>query len=284
MAEGYTYNAIAEHPIIPEYDDNEIKYKWNGALLNLSDLPVNEYTKTVFNITGSVTGETTVTGNAINVNTVNTGDTYELVVSMQYPSNSNIELTLTVTGEDEPVKILIPAGSISEKVTLRTPSQSPAPTISDPVVSPVKDADYAYQVVLPEVILDKFKAYHGVYIQKSISAMTSEDIATMDVDMIDSEGTVLKFAIPLRDVQIEEAQISDYKYALILALPKTVYDAGSYSLLEHTFQSPSEFEKLGDVVIGTSMFTVLYRVGEDMEFVSRYMKEIEYEFDLKYTE
>ena len=81
MAERYTYNAIAEHPIIPEFDDTEEKFKWNGALLNLSDLPFNEYTKTIYNISGEITGDTKVLTNTVTLDCVNTGDTYEVVIS-----------------------------------------------------------------------------------------------------------------------------------------------------------------------------------------------------------
>lgn len=289
MADGYAYNPIAEHPIIPEFDDT-LKWKWNGALLDLSELPFDEYTKTVFQTSGSGggggdTGGTQIVTNAITVDCINTGDTYEVVATLQYPSDTEVTVTLNVAGESGPVSIVIPAGSITAREQLSTPSIDPKPSLSDPAVSPIKDDNYTFQVILPETITNKFKAYYGVYPEATISALTSDDIMTMDVEMIDSEGMTLRFEIPPRDIlDIEEEDYYLYKYALIIAIPKTIYDNHKFSFVEHTFQSPSEFEKKEDLVIGTSSYTVLYRVSEDVEFISRYMETIDYTFDIKYQE
>lgn len=285
MAERYTYNAIAEHPIIPEFDDTEEKFKWNGALLNLSDLPVGEYTKTVFNIAGSVTGETSVVTNAISVNCVNTGDTYEIVATMQYPSDSDITVSVNVEGESEPVSVAIPRGSMSAKRSISRVSSSPAPSVSNPSVIPVKDDDYTYKVTINEYIGSEFKAYYGAYLQKNLDTLDASAVSSMDNQVINDEGKLLKFEIPMRGVEISSlSELENYRYALILAIPKTIYDNDKYSFLEHTFQSPSEFMKKGNLEIGGLQYTVLYRVSDDMQFVSRYMETIEYEFDLKYTE
>lgn len=289
MAERYTYNAIAEHPIIPEFDDNEEKFKWNGALLNLSDLPFSEYTKTVFQVSGSTPGPSpeptgSTKTNVITVECVNTGDTYEVVATLQYPSESQVMVMVTVSDVASPVSVIIPAGSITAKESTQVPTTSPRPTLSNPSVDPVKDDTYTYQVTLPEPITDKFKAYYGVILQKRLSGLTSSDVLNMDVVLIDVDGMRLTYEIPSRDVEITEQEVENYKYALILAIPKSIYDGGNYSFLEHTFQSPSEFVKKEDMVLGTSQYTVLDRTSEGMQFVSRYMATIEYEFDLKYVE
>lgn len=285
MAERYTYNAIAEHPIIPEYDDNEEKFKWNGALLNLSDLPVSEYTKTVYNISGEITGSTpSVPTNVVTVDCVNTGETYEVIATMQYPSETEITVTVSVEGEAEPVSVTVAPGNVMGRRSLTRSSSSPRPAVTNPSVSPVKDENYTYQVSIAESVVDKFKAYYGVWLEMRLSGLTSDVITSMNLEQIDSEGMLLKYMIPQADVQITEEQIEYYKYALILAIPKSVYDGGYYSLLEHTFQSDAEFVKKEDMLIGTTQYTILYRVSEGMQFVSRYMQTIEYDFDLKYTE
>ena len=291
MADGYNYNAIAEHPLIPEFDDT-LKWKWNGALLDLSELPFEEYTKTVFQTSGSggggggdSTGGTKIKTNAVSVDYATNGDVYELVATMQYPSDTEITVTVSVADEPEPVEIVVAPGSITGRKKLTRSSSEPKPTVSDPAVSPVKDETYTYQVVLPEVITDKFKAYYGVHPQSQLNSLTSDIIASMSVDMIDAEGMTIKFEIPPRDIEnITEDQFDDYKYALILAVPKAIYDENKFSFLEHTFQSPSEFTKKEDIVMGTSSYTVLCRTSEDVEFVSRFMQTVEYIFDIKYTE
>ena len=290
MADGYNYNAIAEHPIIPEFDDT-LKWKWNGALLDLSELPFEEYTKTIFQTSGSgggggdSTGGTKVKTNAVSVDYNTNGDVYELVATMQYPSDTEITVTVNVADEPAPVSIVVAPGSITGRRTLTRSASQPKPAVSDPSVSPVKDETYTYQVVLPEVITDKFKAYYGVHPELQLNALTSDIVASMNVDMIDAEGMTIKFEIPARDIQnITEAQFDQYKYALILAIPKTIYDANQFTFLEHTFQSPSEFTKKEDMVMGTTAYTILYRVSDDVEFLSRYMQTIEYIFDIKYKE
>lgn len=285
MAERYTYNAIAEHPIIPEFDDNEEKFKWNGALLNLSDLPFSEYTKTIYNVAGSVTPEPTVVPNLITLSLENTAETYEVVATMEYPSDRDITVTVTVEGESGPVSVVVPAGSMSEKKAISRPSSSSRPAISNPSVDPVKDDTYTYQVTVEEPITDKFRAYFGTYLEKNLSGITPEDVVTMDLDMVDSVGVLLKFEIPPRDVEhITDSEMENYRYALSLAIPKAIYDGGNYSLLEHTFQSESGFVKKEDIVLNSKQYTLLTRTSDGTEFVSRYMRTIEYQFDLKYTE
>ena len=285
MAERYTYNAIAEHPIIPEFDDNEEKFKWNGALLNLSDLPVSDYTKTIYNVAGSVTPEPALESNFITISLANSAETYEVVATMENPSDRNITVTVTVDGESGPVSVVIPAGSTTAKKAISRPSSSSRPTMEDPSVDPVRDDTYSYKVTIEEPVTNKFRAYYGTYLEKNLSAITSEDVSTMDLDMVDSEGVLLKFEIPPRDIEhITDADIENYKYALTLAIPKAIYDGGSYSLLEHTFQSESGFVKREDIVMNSKQYTLLTRTSEGTEFVSRYMKTIEYQFDLKYTE
>lgn len=281
MAERYTYNAIAEHPIIPEFDDNEEKFKWNGALLNLSDLPVSDYTKTVYNVAGSVTPEP----NLITISLDNTAETYEVVATMEYPSDRDITVTVTVEGEAAPVSVVVPAGSMSAKKAISRLSSSSRPAMDNPSVSPVKDDTYTYHVSVVEPVTDKFKAYYGTYLEKRLSGITPEDVTTMDLDIVDAEGVLLKFEIPPRDIEhITEADIENYKYALTLAVPKDIYDGGNYSLLEHAFQSESGFVKREDIVLNSKQYTLLTRTSDGTEFVSRYMRTIEYQFDLKHTE
>ena len=290
MAEGYNYNAIAEHPIIPEFEDT-LKWKWNGALLDLSELPFEEYTKTVFQTSGSgggggdQTGGTKVITNSVTLSYDNTGDTYEVIASVQYPTESELTVTVNVEGESEPVNIVIPAGAMRGRKAMSRPSTDPQPVLEDPSISPVKDENYTYVVVVPEVIKDKFKAYYGVVLQSKLNTVDSAKLMTMSADMIDSTGMTLKYTIPARDLQnvTDEQLLNDYRYALVVAIPQSVYDANEFTFLEHTFQSPSEFVFSKNLAIETSPYTVLVRTSDGMQYVSRYMNTIEYEFDMKYT-
>ena len=289
MAERYSYNAIAEHPIIPEYDDTEEKFKWNGALLNLSDLPFSEYTKTVYNVTGEVTGDTKVLTNSITLTCVNTGETYEVVASAQYPCNSELNITLNVGGEN--VSLTLPQGGSEVKATTSIPATSDKPSMSNVTVNPVKDDVYTYVVSTepgpgPEPVVKGFKAYYGVYIEKNLNNLTGDYIATMPIVTVnadDPEGVVLQYIIPHVDIHIEESDIPNYKYALICAVPKTIYDNSNYSLLERTFPS-DDFVRMSNMEVNGVQYTVLKNVKDGMQYVSRYMTDITYEFVIKYVE
>ena len=288
MADGYNYNAIAEHPIIPEFDET-LKWKWNGALLDLSELPFDEYTKTIFQTSGGGGGSTgstpTIVTNAVTLSYDNSGANYEIVATMEYPSDTEITVTVTVADEPGPVSVVVPAGSVTGRRTLTRQSSEAKPSTSNPSVSPVKDENYTYQVVLPEVITDKFKAYYGVMYQSQLDSLTGDLLTSMNVDMIDAEGMLLKFLIPSRDtLEITDDDIETLKCGLVVAMPKSVYDDGKYSLLEHTFQSPTEFVKYKELVLGTTSYAVLKLTYDDVQFVPRYNQEIEYDFDLKYVE
>jgi hypothetical protein len=290
MAEGYNYNAIAEHPIIPEFDET-YKWKWNGALLDLSELPFEEYTKTIFQTSGSGGGGSTgSTGSSVVTNSVtlsyeNTGSTYELVATMQYPSDTDITVSVNVEGESGKVSITVPAGSLTGSATLTRPSSDAKPAVTSPSISPVRDENYRYQVVLPEIITEKFKCYYGTKLASTLNNIDSNTITSMSMEMIDNEGTLLKFIIPRRDKEnITAQEAENYKYGLVLAIPKGVYDGESYELLEHAFQDKAVFDKLKDIVIGTASFTVLTKTSDGMQYLARYANEIEYDFDIKYME
>ena len=285
MAERYTYNAIAEHPIIPEFDDTEEKFKWNGALLNLSDLPFNEYTKTIYNITGEITGDTKVLTNTVTLDCVNTGDTYEVVISSQYPCNSELNITVEVDGAQ--IALTLPQGGSSAKASTTIPSASERPSLANVTVNPVKDDVYTYVVKAKPapgpVIPTEFDAYYGVYLEKNLNRLTADEVKSMGKVLVNAEGSKIQYIIPHRDVQIQESDIPNYKYALICAIPKTIYDNEKYSLMESTFQV-DDFVRLSNVEIDESQYTVLKNVKEDTEYVSRYMEDITYEFVVKYAE
>jgi len=284
MAERYTYNPIAEHPIIPEYDDNEEKFKWNGALLNLSDLPVDEYTKTVYVVAGS-SGSTDVKINKMTVSLDDSGSNYVVNVAMEYPSDVDITLTLSLSGGLDPIRINIPAGSTSVDYETTIPSSNPTPTLSNPVVDPVKDETYTFQVELPEPVMSRFTVYYGTYMQNRLDSLDVNEITDMERATIDADPTTLRFTIPQRDVEeISESELDLYKYALILALPKQVFDGDNFSFKEKTFQSDAEFVKKEDVTIGDLRYTVLYKTSDDVQYVARYGVDINYEYVLKYID
>lgn len=283
MAEGYYYNAIAEHPIIPEFDDKEIKYKWNGALLNLSDLPVSEYTKTIFNVVGEVTGETKVLTNTIKLSYEKTGDTYEIVATPQYPCNDDVEITVTVAGESNPIKISLKKGASSGRAATTIPSSSPEPEVSEPTVDPIKDDVYTYVVKTPTQSPTEFDLFYGIYLEKDLANLTPAIVSAMSTATADFEGAILQYVIPQRDVEIDESDIPNYKYALICAIPKDVYDDELYTITETTFQA-DDFVRLTNMTIGSQEYTVLKNTKEDYEYVSRYKEDITYEFIIKCKE
>ena len=288
MSQGYTYNAIAEHPIIPEFDDNEIKYKWNGALLNLSDLPVSDYTKTVYNISGNVTSETEVTSNVLSVSLVNTGATYEVIVNAQYPPEAQVTISLSIEGLANPVVVTIPAGTNKGSADTGIASSESRPVISTATVSPAKDEKYTYQIAIEQPIVDKFKVYYGQFYEDELDDMSSL-VPGMNSDMVDSAGTNMTFTIPAVDFVWESTeQMNEFKYGLVIALPKSVYDANQYFLSER--QTPGVKEEgfifKENLVIDGTQYTILCRTDDDTTFVpndaSSGEGDVEYVFNIKY--
>ena len=288
MAQGYTYNAIAEHPIIPEYDDNEIKYKWNGALLNLSDMSFEEYGKTIFNVTGSVTGETKVVTNSITLTFDDSGTEYAIVGTIEYPTDKQIVVSLSVEGESNPVVITIPANAANASASTSISTSESQPKITGAAVSPTKDDNYTYKVIIPEIITDKFTAYFGVCPESRIANIEADEVASMDMVMVTEEAIAINYLIPARDVKDPtEEELKAYRYGLVLALPKPVFDNTQYNIVGHTFHEDvtDMFVKQADIVIGTTQYTLLTWIPAPDEYIytARYNEEIEYPFDIKYV-
>ena len=294
MSGGYPYNAIAEHPIVPEFDDT-LKWKWNGALLDLSELPFDEYGKTIYNVTGTVTGSTTgdtsstLTSNSAMLSYDNTGDKYAIEATLQYPSQSEVTITVKVDGMETPVTITIPAGEISAKAATTIPTSSAKPGLSEPTVSPAKDGTYKYSVVLPEIDTGKFKAYYGVWPQRLFNELTPEEIAGMDSEMADSTGVVLNYVIGGIDIRITtEEELEAFANVLVLAIPQSIYNEEKYKITEKTFGDDADFAKKADAIILNSQYTILYlsgeMVGDIAAFAPKYMEDKTLSFDLKYEE
>ncbi len=287
MAQGYTYNAIAEHPIIPEYDDNEIKYKWNGALLNLSDMSFEEYGKTIFNVTGTVTGDTKVVTNSITLTFDDSGTEYAIVGTIEYPTDKQIVVSLSVEGESNPVVITIPANAANASASTSISTSESQPKITGATVSPAKDDNYTYKVIIPEIITDKFTAYFGVCPESRIANIEADEVASMDMVMVTEEAIAINYTIPARDVDLPLEELGPYRYGLVLALPKPVFDNTQYNIVGHNFHEDvtDMFLKQADIIIGTTQYTLLTWIPAPDEYIytAKYMKEVEYPFDIKYV-
>ena len=93
----------------------------------------------------------------------------------------------------------------------------------------------------------------------------------------------VKFLLDSDRVLTDEQLLNDYRYALVVAIPQSVYDEVDYTFVEHTFQSESEFVFSKNLAIETSPYTLMVRTSDGMQYVSRYGTTIEYQFDMKYT-
>ena len=129
MKTGDTYNLIADNDIIPWLDDSEIKYKWNGALRNLSDMEPEDYATTIFNVNiiSSITSTTKEENEIVlSVGTDATDNVFTIVASASKNVTSDITLTVNFAGKS--YTVVIPNGEKSatmkttEEVTPTTPS------------------------------------------------------------------------------------------------------------------------------------------------------------------
>lgn len=281
---GSTYNLIADNDIIPWMDDNEIKYKWNGALTNLSNMDPKDYATTIFNIYGvvvtAVTGSTLVS-NEVKLEVKEEDNVYVVEITTSQPILSEQTLDITVGGVQK--RLVLSKGSTSGKVSTDIPTTESKPSISEAKITPGKDSTYTYDVEIP-IVGEEFISYHGTVLEKDANSLSTADIAAMDMVVIDVTGQTLNFVIPARAVEDPTAEdLKNCTYCLIFCLPKQIYDEGKYKIVDSGVGQSSGFQKNpATFTINKTEFVLLCNYSEGNEFVGRYGKDISYNFKANY--
>lgn len=162
-------NSISPEGIIWENDNRkDARYYWNGAFIDLCDIPGEDYAKTIFVTNGSSSSDTPVepskATNAITIEIVKyTNDNNEEVYAykayskLSVTSDMSIEFVIRNSeNEEETIKLSIKNGSnSSETYPTSVLSNVPQPKVVTSSFNPKEDETFKYNLVLPkeEVVL-----------------------------------------------------------------------------------------------------------------------------------
>ena len=215
---------IRENSISPEgniwENDNrkETRYYWNGALIDLCDLPPEDYAKTIF--VTNVSGGTVTPSKTVNVITVNemvavNGNGEQLyayqAVSKQ-PVTSNITIQIIVKADDgneEEIMILIATGySMSDIVPTKILVDSTETVrIITSNYNPKEDDNFKYNVVLPEEKPVYPMAYNITLKKGEVDTISNDDLIKLILDSgeisMKDEVTSEKFVVNFEPIAVD---------------------------------------------------------------------------------
>lgn len=182
-------NSISPEGIIWENDNRkDARYYWNGAFIDLCDLPGEDYAKTIFVTSGSGSNEPSTPSKVQNPITVQestytdeNGNTYYVykAVSKQ-PVTSNVTIEMTIqdeNGNEEEVVLTIPSGSAASephRTGMMMMARPPKVVTSDH--NPKEDDKFEYDTVLPEEPIILPMAYSITMLSGKIDTISDEEL------------------------------------------------------------------------------------------------------------
>ena len=271
---GDTYNLIADNDIIPEWDDNEIKYKWNGALRNLSDMEPIDYATTTFNvnIVSAITSTTKEENEIVLSVEPDTNNKYKIVANAAKEVTSDITITVQFMGES--VIVILPNGTKSGATNTGKNVTSPTPTIDSASLSPATDDTYQYNITIEETG-DSYTAYYGPWLDYKRGSISTEEIVALPAVNVTSEEKEISFTIPQRTiVSPTEEQWKDFKYCLLLAVPKSAYEGTHYVVKDTVFGMVLDMEYQGNFVLNGKDYALLASLATGTEFTAKSNRDV----------
>lgn len=213
-------NSISPEGIIWESDNRkDARYYWNGAFIDLCDLPGEDYAKTIFVTSGSSSEPSTPSkvSNPITVQQVtytneNGEEVYAYKAVSKQPVTSDVVVEMTVKdefGAEETVVITVPAGSASSNVTpTRIPmmmSRPPQVITSD--YNPKEDDKFEYETVLPEEKPALPMAYSITMLSGNIDTISDDELvakllASGQIAMKDNTAS-MNFMVEFTPIAVE---------------------------------------------------------------------------------
>lgn len=229
-------NSISPEGIIWENDNRkDARYYWNGAFIDLCDLPGEDYAKTIFVTSGSGGSDTPVTPskkqNPITIQEVTYVDEngieyYAYKAVSRQPVTSDVVIEMTIqdeNGEQETIVMTVPSGkSGSEEQPTRIMMKSPRPKVVTSDHNPKEDESFEYDAILPEIEPSLPKAYSITMLSGNIDLISNEELIEIitkndDITMKD-ELTSEKFVINFTPIAVEglsSMSVKERKEALI---------------------------------------------------------------------
>jgi hypothetical protein len=285
-------NSISPEGIIWENDNRkDARYYWNGAFIDLCDLPGEDYAKTIFVTSGSGSNEPSTPSKVQNPITVQestytdeNGNTYYVykAVSKQ-PVTSNVTIEMTIQDEfgyEEEVVLTIPSGSAASephRTGMMMMSRPPKVVTSD--YNPKEDDKFEYDTILPEEPIILPMAYSITMLSGKIDTISDEEL----IEKLKANGTIKikdttsseEFLVDFTPIAVEgysNMSIPERKAALkanvqdiVIVTDKPIKNimvAGIPELETWT-------KRQGNVVIDNVMFDVWYKKDEGQTAQSR---------------
>ena len=208
-------NSISPEGIIWENDNRkDARYYWNGAFIDLCDLPGEDYSKTVF-VTNVSSSETKVT-NPITVQYIkyineNTEEVYAYKAVAKQPVTSDVVVDLIVRdefGAEQTIKMTITNGTTtSETLPTNTSILMAPPKIVTSDYNPKSDDKFNYDAVLPKETPILPMAYSIEMIAGNIDTISDDELISMlkeagEIQM-KNEVTSEKFLIDFTPIAVE---------------------------------------------------------------------------------
>lgn len=228
-------NSISPEGIIWENDNRkDARYYWNGAFIDLCDLPGEDYAKTIFVTSGSGSSDTPVTpgkvNNPITVQEIkyvneNGEEVYAYKAVSKQPVTSDVIVEMTIQDEfgvEENIVITVPNGSASsEIIPTKILMMMTPPKIVTSDHNPKEDDKFEYEAFLPEETPDYPMAYSITLLSGVIDSI-SDDILINKLrengmiemkDSVTSKEFLVKFT-PIAVDGLSSMSVKDQKQAL----------------------------------------------------------------------
>ena len=183
-------NSIGPGGVIWENDNREdARYYWNGAYIDLCDLPVEDYAKTIFVTNGSGGSNEPVTPSKVtNVITVqlltyvngNNEEVWAYNAMAKQPVASDMLVELKVrdaNGNEENIQLRRNnGGTRSETYSTNMLSSMPQPEIIMSNYSPKEDEEFKYNTTLPEKAPELPMAYTLTLKKGEVDTLTNDEL------------------------------------------------------------------------------------------------------------
>lgn len=180
-------NSISPEGIIWENDNRkDARYYWNGAFIDLCDLPGEDYAKTIFVTSGSGGSSTpSKVTNPITVQVVesvneNGEKVYAYKAVSKQPVTSDVVVEMTVQDEfgvEETITMTVTAGSSSSPVQpTRVPMMMRPPKVVTSDYNPKEDDKFEYDAILPEPEPVLPMAYSMTMLSGNIDVISDDEL------------------------------------------------------------------------------------------------------------
>lgn len=304
-------NSISPEGIIWENDNRkDARYYWNGAFIDLCDLPGEDYAKTIFVTSGSGSNEPSTPSKQKNPITIQETEymnengemfyAYKAVAKQAVTSEVIIEMSVSNQfGDTEKVTIKIPVGSNDSEVVPTSTVKIDGvkrPEINTSKYSPLEDETFKYNTILPEKPVILPMAYSITMLSGEIDTISDAKLIEMLIangevamkDKTSSEEFLVEFT-PIAVEGFSNMTVPERKAVLkanvqdiIIVTDKPIKDimlAGTPELILWT-------KRQGNVVIDNVTYDIWYKRDEGQIAQSRVYDpvtgELSYDNSVKY--